>query len=203
MTDQFKQFNYYYWGPLLWRSKLPESVCDDFLKRGQALTNPLNSDLASLIDNVKVFDSDNDRQFLVNILQPYLHSFLEFAKEWYKKPSNTNLPNLELVKYWINFQRATEFNPEHTHTGDFSFVFYVNIPDELKKEHYEYVGTSSGPGAITFRYGEDNSWASSTHAFLPEKGDLFIFPAKLAHSVYPFRCDGTRISISGNFKIIE
>jgi len=202
MNNLPEQFHYYYWGPLLWSSKIPLPICDEFLRRGQELTIPLNENLASIIEDVKTFTKQEDRKFLVDILHPYLQLYLEFSKKWYQK-ENVEMPELELMKYWINFQKANEYNPEHTHGGDFSFVFYVNIPENLREENKNYTGTSAGPGAITFRYGEDNDWAASTQSFIPEKGDLFIFPAKLAHTVFPFKCEGERISISGNFRIVR
>ena len=36
------------------------------------------------------------------------------------------------------------------------------------------------------------------HDFTPTSGDCFIFPALLTHLVLPFRCEGIRISVSGN-----
>ena len=33
---------------------------------------------------------------------------------------------------------------------------------------------------------------------VPEVGEMYIFPSQLKHSVPPFKCDGVRISMSGN-----
>jgi hypothetical protein len=194
--------NYAYWGPLLWFSKISLDACDELIVRGKKLTSPLNKSLASVIDDVKEFSTRDDRKFIVDILQPYLQVYMEFAKEWYNKKETTT-PELELTKVWINVQKAYEFNPEHTHGGDLSFVIYLDIPDAIRIENDAYVGTSAGPGAINFRYGEDNDWACSTQSFLPEKGEIFIFPAKLSHSVIPFKSNVERISIAGNFKFIH
>jgi hypothetical protein len=203
MNNSPNFYQYYYWGPLLWRSKISLEVCDELLLRGRALTTPLNHKLASIIDDVKVYDKTEDRKFLVENMIPFLSSYFEFSKTWFPNRALEPLPELELIRCWINFQQANEYNPEHTHDGDFSFVVYLKIPENLKKENNDYIGTSNGPGAITFRYGEDNDWASSSQSFLPEKGDIFIFPAKLAHSVHPFKSDDERISVSGNFRIVK
>ena len=85
------------------------------------------------------------------------------------------------------------------HSGDLSFVIYLNIPDGIYEENKNFVGKSAGPGSISFRYGEFNNWAVHLKCFLPKKGDIFIFPAQLAHTVYPFKSAGHRISVSGNF----
>ena len=55
---------------------------------------------------------------------------------------------------WINYQKKNEFNPPHDHDGKLSFVIYLKIPEELKKENAEYKGKSCGPGGIQFLYGD-------------------------------------------------
>jgi hypothetical protein len=99
---------------------------------------------------------------------------------------------------WINYQRKNEFNPPHDHADDLSFVIYLKVPEEIKKEFKEYKGRSSGPGGISFIYGEGNRQAITYQSHFPEEGDLFIFPAWLKHFVAPFKADVERISVSGN-----
>ena len=40
----------------------------------------------------------------------------------------------EISTTWINFQKKYEFNPVHTHSGDLSFVLWVQIPYDLENE---------------------------------------------------------------------
>ena len=68
----------------------------------------------------------------------------------------------------------------------------------IKKEYKEYKGKSSGPGGISFIYGEGNRQAITYQAHFPAEKDLFIFPAWLKHYVAPFKSDVERISVSGN-----
>jgi hypothetical protein len=111
------------------------------------------------------------------------------------KPSN----NKYLIKaLWVNFQKQHEFNPPHDHSDELSFVAYLKIPKEIKEEYDNYKGKSSGPGGISFIYGEGNRQAITYQAHFPEEKDLFIFPAWLKHYVAPFRSDVERISVSGN-----
>ena len=91
-----------------------------------------------------------------------------------------------------------EFNPPHDHDGKLSFVIYLKIPDELKKENKEYKGRSCGPGGIQFIYGEGPRDAVTYMSYFPVERDMFIFPAWLKHWVSPFHSDCTRISVSGN-----
>ena len=101
---------------------------------------------------------------------------------------------------WVNFQRPGDFNPPHDHGGSLSWVIFLDIPEALKSENTQYKGTSAGPGGITFLYGDGPRESVTSHSFLPETGDMYVFPAWLKHWVYPFKSDCTRISVSGNVR---
>jgi hypothetical protein len=195
-------YHVYQWGPYLWRSSIGLDICNEILTRFRKSTLDHKDGLASLIDNVKKIEDRETRGWFVNIMQPYLYTYMETRKTYLNIP-NDKTPLLEMHKLWINIQKKAEFNPEHTHGGDLSFVIYLKIPPEIKEENKKYVGRSGGPGAIQFRYGEKNDWALSGHEFLPTVGELLIFPATLAHMVYPFYSDVERISVSGNFGFIK
>ena len=93
-----------------------------------------------------------------------------------------------------------ETNPIHHHSGQITWVIYLETPD-LEKEREQYQGRSVGPGGICFHYGEPQfpEWATHTYGCVPKKGDIWIFPALLRHEVIPFKSEGVRISVSGNF----
>jgi hypothetical protein len=78
---------------------------------------------------------------------------------------------------------------------------YLKIPEQLKKENKEYMGTvtNGGPGAITFQYGEYRQFNLDEHSIFPEEGDLYIFPFNLRHSVSPFKSNIERVSVAANF----
>jgi len=46
-------------------------------------------------------------------------------------------------------------------------------------------------------------WATTGTAIKPQTGDMFMFPALLQHWVCPFKSKVTRISVSGNLRIIN
>ena len=96
-----------------------------------------------------------------------------------------------------------EFNPPHNHSGDFSFVLYLQVPEELKKEDDAFKGQGSGPGTISFMYGEDQANIRTGYGIVPATNELWIFPATLKHTVPPFRSDVERISVSGNWFITD
>tara|TARA_B100000085_G_C18181637_1_gene365821 strand:- start:76 stop:543 length:468 start_codon:yes stop_codon:yes gene_type:complete len=128
-----------------------------------------------------------------NYLGVYDQMFQQFIGKPYEKK-----PEYILSALWINYQKANEFNPPHDHDGKLSFVTYLQIPKELKKENQEYKGKSCGPGGIQFIYGNGPRDCITYMSFFPEEGDMFIFPAWLKHWVAPFKSDCTRISVSGN-----
>ena len=61
------------------------------------------------------------------------------------------------------------------------------------------MGKSCGPGRIQFIYGNGPRNCITYQSFMPEEGDMYIFPSWLKHWVAPYKSNCTRISVSGNF----
>jgi len=94
--------------------------------------------------------------------------------------------------------KKNEYNPPHDHADNLSFVIFLDIPEEIRKEQKEYKGQSGGPGSLMFLYGEGNRQAITYQGIHPNNGDMFIFPSWVKHYVAPFYSDVTRITVSGN-----
>ena len=109
-----------------------------------------------------------------------------------------------LRSLWINYQGPNEYQPPHVHDNAYlSFVIYCDIPEELKKEHDDFVANKDNehkvpPGTINFEYGENMPMNLICQRFMPYNNQIFIFPAWVKHYVIPFKSDVKRISISGN-----
>ena len=107
--------------------------------------------------------------------------------------------NIHLANSWIVSQYKAEYNPWHKHSGNFSAVMYLKIPegmnDFMEKEYEDHYPSS---GLIQFMYGESQDFRSDTLTCLPEVGKMYLFPSWLKHSVYPFYCEGERRSLSFN-----
>ena len=99
--------------------------------------------------------------------------------------------------------QAGDFNPLHTHGGDYSFVLFLDIPKKLAKEQKEFEGTSAKPGMLMFEYTQQAKprWATTGTVIHPQPGDFYMFPALLQHWVAPFKSKVTRVSVSGNMRI--
>lgn len=108
---------------------------------------------------------------------------------------------------WINYMKSGEWNPVHLHTGDVSCVGYLKVPQAIidentKAEHSKSSNTPSA-GKIEFHYGEKIGFDSTGEINQAYEGEIWFFPAKLRHSVYPFKSKVERVSFSANFTLSE
>ena len=110
-----------------------------------------------------------------------------------------SIDNIHIAQCWMVSQYKNEYNPWHKHSGNFSAVMYLKIPegmnDFMDKEYNDHYPAS---GLIQFMYGEAQDFRSDTLMCKPEVGKMFLFPSWLRHSVYPFYCEGERRSLSFN-----
>ena len=196
MTKKDKiNYNFYYWGPLLFHTKLD----DKSLKQVKKLCkkDPKRSFVKNLAGDIK-HEYLIDRIRVDEILQPYLTAFRQAYVHWYNKPIN----QIRVVSSWVNYMQPGDYNPVHVHGDcDFSSVLYIDIPKKLQKEIKEHQSTAVGPGAITFLYGEDTSYATSVLQKKPVTGDIYIFPYGLRHMVNPHKSKCERVSVGINFAI--
>ena len=145
----------------------------------------------------------------------YLQQMIEKNRsyEWNKMtglgtPANLypSIDNIHIAQCWLVSQYKNEYNPWHKHSGNFSSVMYLKIPegmnDFMDREYNDHYPAS---GLIQFMYGEAQDFRSDTLMCKPEVGKMFLFPSWLRHSVYPFYCEGERRSLSFNayFKAIN
>jgi len=151
---------------------------------------------------------NDDKGYCLSILRQgcvrYLRQMIELGRayEWTKKSNGNQNPseeNINLSQSWIVSQYKHEYNPIHTHSGHFSGVIYLKLPDEMEnhfneetKDHYP------ASGLIEFSHGEKQDFKSDTLMFKPAVGQMLVFPNWLKHTVYPFYCDGERRSMSFN-----
>ena len=133
-------------------------------------------------------------------------NYTKQASEYHKKKYACEPHEIHLQEpLWINYMKPGDYNPPHIHGGDYSFVFFLDVPKEIHEEKKNFKGTHSGPGSLAFMYGQvaKPMWASVEKVVHPKSGDFFMFPAMLYHTVSPFKSNVTRISISGNLNIIN
>ena len=192
-------------GPFLYNYQAHEGLIKGLLDRAEnKKEGAANIELAGVIDDQRGY-SKEDKEWFVREFQPYISDYSrrnckfrggEWEKGWTDR--------FDLMSLWINYMKAGEYNPNHHHSGQLTWVIYLETPD-LEKERAEYKGRSVGPGGICFHYGDPQipEWAIHTFGFVPQKGDMWIFPCLLRHEVVPFKSEGTRISVSGNLYHID
>ena len=195
MTDQI-QVQMFNWGPCVVKVK----ITDDFKKLllNEARKNKLDftDKLAGILDKETGY-SDESKTLIVPKISKYLGVYDQMFEKFINKPYQKK-PHYIMTALWINYQKQNDFNPPHDHDGKLSFVIYLQIPDELKKENAAYKGKSCGPGGIQFVYGDGPRDCVTYQSFMPKENDMYIFPAWLKHWVAPYKSDCVRISVSGN-----
>tara|TARA_R100000664_G_C2758078_1_gene146756 strand:+ start:3045 stop:3632 length:588 start_codon:yes stop_codon:yes gene_type:complete len=192
-------YKFYYSGPLLFQSRLTDEELRklfDLCKRDKKQS--WNKYLAGLIKEEYRIE---DRIALKKILDPHLVYFKDAYKNWY----NSSFKEISIHEAWVNFMKANESNPIHTHTHcDFSSVIYLNFPKNLKKERDNTVTSGTKPGDINFLISAKTSpFYINMKTLTPQAGDFLMFPAMLPHFVNSFKSKGERISVAINFKISE
>ena len=186
----------YNWGPCLIKLKILDEFKKILLDEAKNNKDDYVSKLAGQL-KIETGYSQESRGKIIPYLSPYLGVYDQCFQKYRNKKYDKN-PEYALTALWCNYQKQYEFNPPHDHDGRLSFVIYLAIPDELKKENQAYKGKSAGPGGIQFLYGDGPRDAVTYMSYFPEEGDMFIFPAWLKHWVSPFKSDCVRISVSGN-----
>lgn len=221
-------YSYYYWGPQLLKYELDQDLIDELRKDcgdGDVVATDYRSVLAGKINQENDLAKYNAKY--TPILGRYVKHYLETIAEHWKPQLFTTLfgddrPDItyEIVldSIWANHSRPGEVNPLHRHSGDISFVIYTNIPEGMHTETNNT--TSAAPGSIGFWntlegqafYTVDESdritlptvnWTCPIGRVehKPSVGDMFMFPSYLHHEVMPFKSEGIRTSIAGNFTV--
>ncbi len=188
---------YYRFGPIIAQYKLNSNFINELNKRGNRTHLDHSTKLAGHILKENKFDIKDKEWFLDNIKELF-SEYIQTLQNYSFDRARPSIKNINLEKLWINFMKNGEFNPAHTHAGDLSFVIYTSVPDEILIENKSFKGAGSGPGCISFFYGENSNNYISEYSFVPKTGNIFIFPASLRHYVAPFKSKVTRISVSGN-----
>jgi len=200
--SKIKQVDYGHinWGPFVMRTKMPNYIIKRLLTDGKKLKETYNHRLAGHLDNQFLYSNKTQNWFYKEI-QPILNAYRDGHCKYH---GIDNLPvELSFDDLWINYMKAGDFNPIHTHGGDYSFVLFVDVPKKLTQEQIDYEGTSAKPGMLMFEFTQQArpKWATTGTIVQPQPGDFFMFPALLQHWVAPFKSKITRISVSGNMRI--
>ena len=154
--------------------------------------------------------------FFKKIIPEYWKNFEVVGSQNYKTKKTYHIPPSQngYTHIWVNFQRKYEHNPLHMHSGELSFIYWVNIPYDLEKEkqlpHTMSSNQQSPPHTtLGFYYpslSPSPSNITSHHIDIDKtfEGKMIIFPSWLQHNVTPFyTSEDYRISVAGNIYPVE
>ena len=196
------EYGHLFWGPYVMRTLVPDYIIKRLLKDGKEKLKSYHKKLAGHVKSQLLYNIDTINWFYKETT-PIWNAY----REGHCKYHNLDNIQVELSAHdlWVNFMKAGDFNPIHTHGGDYSFVLFLDIPDKLVKEAKDFEGTSAKPGSLMFEFTQQAQprYATTGHNILPKRGEMFIFPAMLQHWVCPFKSKVTRISVSGNMEIMN
>ena len=149
--------------------------------------------------------SDDQKKQFFDSMRPHIFNTVFESEKKYNKTGNDNFIDTERFRYdlgpgpWINFQDPGEFNPIHNHTGTLSAILYISVPECIADENKSELKTNSpGAGKVVWVYGSLDYATDYNFEHQPVTGELFLFPARLSHMVYPFKSNVERISLSFN-----
>ena len=196
------------WGPYLMKTTVDDYIVDWLIENGEKQNSDFRDQLAGHLKVEKAYDDEQKKWFaneMVGIFNDYRLKHNKYHRLDRIGDDKVKV-KMKLDSLWINYMLKGDVNPPHTHTGDLSFVIYCQVPDNMTTDVDGIVVKQSAyPGAIIFSHGENSrpQWTTNEICHMPKKGDCFIFPATLTHLVLPFRCEGTRISVSGNLSYLN
>lgn len=184
----------------------------------QHILDKLNKEVSSLDDtapkaNNTLAGNIKQEYFLEtsrSIVEPYVLELLTHYNDGYgiltslDAMSAGNPQPVKLGPLWVNFQEKGEFNPHHKHSGVMSFVIWLKVPFDIRKEENESPGiysNTNSAGCFEFIY--SNILGHTQNYQIPVdksfEGKILMFPNKLMHGVYPFFSSNEyRISVAGN-----
>jgi len=193
-------YKFYYWGPFLLKTRIDENLRNDLLNECKKAKSYFAHDLSKLEDEY-TFDDQQLAKFV-----PRLKIYLDMYKKAYQEHWDCGLiDDIKIQAMWVNFQKENEWRPPHFHSNcDASYVIYLDVPSV--ESLGENVGNEYTPGGIVFKNDLKAQFQNKLKsidrlAYLPENGDMFIFPYDLEHYSVPFKTKATRISLSGNLEI--
>ena len=176
------------------------------VEKAQIKRKNANIYLAGNISESIYLEDSNDYFFNNHLKEPcerYIQEY--YSSSSFRNPfSNVGCSDLVLQEFWVNYSKKHEFNPIHSHGGALSFVIWMKLPTRSQEQHNLPISkNTSSPSSSDFQFLYTDILGSiqgMTWEMDPEiAGTMVVFPAMLAHQVYPFfECDDTRISIAGN-----
>lgn len=135
--------------------------------------------------------------------QKYFFNFLkDVASAYIYKVTQAKITKFEVINSWIIRQFQDEYNPVHYHAGHLSGVGYLKTPNGWG-DYIQNNKKKNQNGKIDFIFGNKAFLSEGNTIAEPKVGDFYMFPNYLFHTVYPFKGNDERRSVSFNAFIDE
>jgi hypothetical protein len=209
------------WAQLVASTAVPSDLFKNALEMTDMIYADVNRDsagdsLAGSIDNEYFITSEQLveaglMEYFIGMVTKYWGTVLtnghmegHLDKKFEHGPHGFNYA-ARIVSAWTVHQFENEWNPIHDHSNcKISAVMSLKFPEKIDppaKPHLRGL-----PGSLVFSgMGNADEWCTSSVLNCDPNivGALYIFPAGLGHSVYPFTGKGERRSLSFNADVIS
>jgi len=154
----------------------------------------------TLTDTRKNLAGDIKEEYKIDDRKEFVKLFKSTLTERINHIFNGGVKEVGIGPVWINEMKSGEYNPTHQHIGYFSFIWYLDIPEKIRKEHMKQKGNTPSKGLIEFQ----SLIGGGDLKLNPKTNDLLIFNSRQPHIVWPFETKNvSRISLAGNVMSIE
>ncbi|GAB4507101.1 MAG: hypothetical protein Tsb0026_01260 [Sulfuricaulis sp.] len=138
-------------------------------------------------------------QYLASLSRHYAFNLIRTCAPWFGRTPEDRYQVIPR-NVWALSQFEHDYNSMHVHPGtNVSGVVYLKVPEQVNK-------ANEPDGCISFwsnqPYDPINLQFGGNRTIVPKPGDVFLFPAWLPHTVYPFRGPGERRIVSFNWIVM-
>jgi hypothetical protein len=192
-------------GPRILKANVPQKIVDDLNQHCDERTVEEHDASTDLVGHVQEELKCDINQ--IKSLGSLLYNLTFALYEQYMNERNekiTSRPDrIAIHNSWFVRSFANDYNPVHLHTNSsFSCVLYLKVPEGIKEVNTKNAKKKyATEGYIDFIHGGSGLVCPANLCAQPKVGDLYIFPAELFHTVYPFYGDGERRSFSANMSL--
>jgi uncharacterized protein (TIGR02466 family) len=189
-------------GPAIAKVQMPENLVIKLNDYADRIIK--NDKVARKLDHGKYLAGNVKQEFIIDAkfeFQKYFFNFLkEVASAYILKVTEKKIKEFKVINSWIIRQFEDEYNPVHYHTGHLSGVGYLKVP--LNWGDYSQNNKRKNQnGKIDFIFGNKAFLSEGNTIAEPKVGDFYMFPNYLYHTVYPFKGNEERRSVSFNANI--
>ena len=165
---------------------------------------PANKQLIGKIknENSLYYNGDNESKIKRhNVLPKNIINWFFNCYKHYLEFNNFKVLDAKINSIWVNEMKEHEYNPAHTHQGDFftglSSVMILKLPDTYGEEY----SASETPqnGKLQMFGSSSGQFAKIDYEPPMQLRDFYVFPYDMRHAVYPFNgTTQTRRTLAAN-----